>query len=76
MNLSVSDFDEAYSKEACPQIRPECSPETSCFIASYPAVAKPGTVGPFFTNSHLAQPERKFEVVGPVPVRSRDFKKK
>ena len=75
MNLSVSDFDEAYSRDACPQFRPECKPG-NCFIASYPPVAKAGTVGPFFTNSHLAQPERKVELAGPVPVRSKDFKKK
>lgn len=75
MNLSVSDFDEAYSRDACQQPRPECKPG-NCFIASYPPVTKAGTIGPFFTNTHLARPERKFEVVGPVPVRSKDFKKK
>ena len=73
MNLTVSDFDEAYSTDVCPQFRPVCKPG-NCFIASYPPVAKPGTYGPFFTNTHLTQPERKFEVAGPVPVRSKDFK--
>ena len=50
MNLTVSDFDEAYSTDACPQFRPVCKPG-NCFIASYPPVAKPGTYGAFFTLS-------------------------
>lgn len=73
MNISVSDFDEAYSIAACPQYRPVCEPG-KCFIASYPPVAKAGTHGAFFVNSYLTQPERKVELAGPVPVRSRDFK--
>ena len=75
MNISVSDFDEAYSTAACPQYRPVCK-GNNCFVASYPPVSKPGAYGPFFTNTHLAQPERKFEVVGPVPVRSQGLQVK
>ena len=73
MNISVSDFDEAYSTEACPQYRPVCK-GNNCFVASYPPVSKPGAYGTFLVNSYLVQPERKAELAGPVPVRSRDFK--
>jgi hypothetical protein len=73
MNISVSDFDEAYSTAACPQYRPVCK-GNNCFVASYPPVSKPGTHGTFLVNSYLVQPERKAELAGPVPVRSQDFK--
>ncbi len=73
MNISVSDFDEAYSTAACPQYRPVCK-GNNCFVASYPPVSKPGAYGTFLVNRYLVQPERKAELAGPVPVRSRDFK--
>ena len=73
MNISVSDFDEAYSTPSCEQSRPVCKPG-NCFIGSYPPVSKAGTQGPFFVNSNLIQPNRRVELAGPVPVRSRDFK--
>lgn len=73
MRIVASDFDEAYSTPACQQPRPVCKPDT-CFVASYPPVSKPGTEGPYFVNTNLLQPNRRAEIAGPVPVRSRDFK--
>lgn len=73
MRISLSDFDEAYSTPACQQQRPVCKPG-ECFIASYPPVSKAGDEGPYFVNSNLLQPNRRAEIAGPVPVRSKDFK--
>lgn len=70
MRIVASDIDEAYSNPACPQYRPV----PTGFIASYPPISKAGTEGPFFVNSNLLQPNRYAETVGPVPVRSKDFK--
>jgi len=36
-------------------------------------VAKPGQDGPFFVNTYLMHPTRKFETVGTVSVRSADL---
>lgn len=70
--LSMSDFDEAYANkptnvESIPCKAPEC------FVGSYPPVAKAGEPGPFFVNTYLLQPDRKFETVGTVSVRSGDL---
>jgi hypothetical protein len=46
----------------------------NCFIASYPPVSKPGVAGPFNVNTSFLAPNRYAETVGPVPVRSVDFK--
>lgn len=73
MNITLADFDEAYSTKPCNYETPVCkAPE--CFVASYPPVSKPGQEGPFFVNSSLLEPNRYAETVGPVPVRSVDFK--
>ena len=49
-----------------------CQPPT-CFVGSYPPVAKAGEMGPFFVNTYLLQPNRKFETFGTVSVRSGDL---
>ena len=72
MTLAASDFDEAYKTTSCDSPRPANKPVNG-FVGSYPPVSRPGTHGPFFVNTHLVQPERKVEIAGPVPVRSRDF---
>jgi hypothetical protein len=70
--LNIANFDEAYAAkpnnaEPIPCEAPEC------FVGSYPPVAKPGQDGPFFVNTYLMHPTRKFETVGTVPVRSADL---
>jgi hypothetical protein len=72
--LSLADFDTAYSTKPCNYEKPICqAPE--CFIASYPPIAKVGDAsGRFFVNTYLLQPNRFLETVGPVTVRSEDFK--
>ena len=72
--MKFADFDEAYT----PTIN-NLSPEPvcksgECFVGSYPPVTPAGEVGPFFT--YLLQSDRRKEVAGPVPVRSRDFSAK
>jgi hypothetical protein len=72
--LNFSDFDEAYAnKPANVELIP-CKPP-DCFVGSYAPVAKPGEEGPFYVNTYLLQPNRKFETVGTVSVRSEDFEK-
>jgi hypothetical protein len=71
--IAAADFDEAYNTKACNTEKPVCkAPE--CFIGSYAPVPKPGEEGPFNMNSYFLQPNRYLETVGPVPVRSVDFK--
>jgi hypothetical protein len=70
--LNVADFDEAYANKPNNAEQVPCkAPE--CFVGSYPPVAKPGQDGPFFVNTYLLQPTRKFETVGTVAVRSADL---
>jgi hypothetical protein len=45
------------------------------FIGSYPPVTPPGQQGGFFVNTYFLQPDRKSELVGPVPVRANDCRK-
>ena len=45
----------------------------SCFVGSYPPVAKPGETGPFFVNTYLLQPDRRMETLGTATVRSGDL---
>lgn len=42
-------------------------------LALTPPVAKAGEMGPFFVNTYLLQPNRKFETFGTVSVRSADL---
>tara|TARA_B110000858_G_scaffold56969_1_gene66322 strand:- start:6 stop:236 length:231 start_codon:yes stop_codon:yes gene_type:complete len=74
--MKFADFDEAY-KPTINNLSPEpvCK-SGECFVASYPPVTPAGEVGPFFTNTYLLQSDRRKEVAGPVPVRSRDFSAK
>ena len=70
--LSMSNFDEAYANKPVNAEKIPCkAPE--CFVGSYPPVAKVGEMGPFFVNTYLLQPNRKFETVGTVSVRSADL---
>jgi hypothetical protein len=70
--LSMSNFDEAYANKPVNAEKIPCkAPE--CFVGSYPPVAKAGEMGPFFVNTYLLQPNRKFETVGTVSVRSADL---
>jgi hypothetical protein len=67
--LVAADLDEAYApKNTCQYYRPECN-APSCFIGSYPPVTPAGHMGPFFVNTYFLRPDRKSELVGPVPVR-------
>ena len=71
--IAAADFDEAYQTKPCNTESPVCkAPE--CFIASYPPVSPPGVAGNFNVNTSVLQPNRYAETVGPVPVRSEDFK--
>ncbi len=72
--LILADFDKAYSTKPCNTEKPICkAPE--CFVASYPPIAKPGDAdGKFYINSSLLQPNRLAETLGPVTVRSADFR--
>ena len=72
--LILADFDKAYSTKPCNTEKPICkAPE--CFVASYPPVAKPGDAdGKFYINSSLLQPNRLAETLGPVTIRSADFR--
>jgi len=74
--MKFADFDEAY-KPTINNLSPEpvCK-SGECFVGSYPPVTPAGEVGPFFTNTYLLQSDRRKEVAGPVPVRSRDFSAK
>ena len=74
--MKFADFDEAY-KPTINNLSPEpvCK-SGECFVASYPPVTPGGEVGPFYTNTYLLQSDRRKEVAGPVPVRSRDFSAK
>ena len=71
--MKFADFDEAY-KPTINNLSPEpvCK-SGECFVASYPPVTPAGEVGPFYTNTYLLQSDRRKEVAGPVPVRSRDL---
>ena len=70
--LNMANFNEAYEAKI-KNVEPiPCNPP-ECFVGSYPPVAKPGNDGPFFVNTHLMHPTRKFETVGTVPVRSKDL---
>ena len=71
--IAAADFDEAYQTKPYNTEPPVCkAPE--CFIASYPPVSPPGVAGNFNVNTSFLQPNRYAETVGPVPVRSEDFK--
>lgn len=71
--IAAADFDEAYGTKMCNYETPVCK-APDCFIASYAPVSKPGELGPFNVNTYLLQPNRYLETLGPVTVRSEDFK--
>lgn len=70
--LVGADFDTAFSGPSCKDPKPMCTAPT-CFIASYAPVSKLGVAGPFNVNSQYLQPNRYYETVGPVTIRSQDF---
>jgi hypothetical protein len=70
--LDYADFNEVYANKPQNVEKIPCEPP-ACFVGSYAPVAKAGETGPFFVNTYLLQPNRKMEVVGPVPVRSKDL---
>tara|TARA_Y100000389_G_scaffold204570_1_gene258040 strand:- start:75 stop:302 length:228 start_codon:yes stop_codon:yes gene_type:complete len=70
--LNFTDFNEVYANKPQNVEEIPCEPP-ACFVGSYAPVAKPGEGGPFFVNTYLLQPNRKMEVVGTVPVRSKDL---
>ena len=70
--LNFTDFNEVYASKPRNVEEIPCEPP-ACFVGSYAPVAKPGEDGPFFVNTYLLQPNRKMEVVGTVPVRSKDL---
>ena len=72
--LNTADFDEVYDVK--PQNVEEIPCQApACFVGSYPPVSPAGEEGPFFVNTYLLQPNRKFETVGTVKVRSGDLEK-
>ena len=72
--LILADFDKAYSTKPVNTEKPICK-APDCFVASYPPVARVGdTSGKFFVNSSLLQPNRLAETIGPVTIRSADFR--
>ena len=70
--LDYADFNEVYANKPQNVEKIPCEPP-ACFVGSYAPVAKAGESGPFFVNTNLLQPNRKMEVAGPVPVRSKDL---
>jgi len=70
--LTLADFDEVYDSKPNNIEDVPCKPP-ACFVGSYAPVAKPGQEGPFFMNSYLLQPNRRFETMGTVKVRSIDL---
>lgn len=70
--LDYADFNEVYTNKPQNVEKIPCEPP-ACFVGSYAPVAKAGETGPFFVNTYLLQPNRKMEVAGPVPVRSKDL---
>jgi|TARA_B100001142_G_C13805723_1_gene450644 hypothetical protein len=70
--LDYADFNEVYANKPQNVEKIPCEPP-ACFVGSYAPVAKAGESGPFFVNTYLLQPNRKMEVAGPVPVRSKDL---
>ena len=64
--IVAADFDQAYNTKPSNYEKMPCKPPT-CFVASYPPVAKVGDPnGKFFVNSSLLQPNRLAETRGPV----------
>lgn len=70
--ITFADFNEVYDNKIPNVEKVPCEPP-KCFVGSYAPVAPPGEMGPFFVNTYLLQPNRKMEVVGTVPVRSKDL---
>ena len=70
--LNFADFDDVFASKPTHVDESPCDPPT-CFVGSYPPVAKAGEEGPFFVNTYLLQPNRKFETFGTVSVRSKDL---
>jgi hypothetical protein len=70
--VNFADFNEVYADKTPTYEEIPCQPPT-CFVGSYPPVAKAGEMGPFFVNTYLLQPNRKFETFGTVSVRSADL---
>ena len=70
--LNFADFNEVYASKPPTFEEIPCKPP-ACFVGSYAPVAKAGEEGPFYMNTYLLQPNRKFETFGTVPVRSKDL---
>jgi hypothetical protein len=70
--VNFADFNEVYNNKPQNVEEIPCKPP-ACFVGSYPPVAKAGEMGPFFVNTYLLQPNRKFETFGTVSVRSGDL---
>ena len=72
--VNFADFNEVYASKPPTFEEIPCKPP-ACFVGSYAPVAKPGQNGPFYVNTYLTQPDRKFETLGPATVRSGDLEK-
>jgi|AntAceMinimDraft_4_1070372.scaffolds.fasta_scaffold469949_2 hypothetical protein len=70
--VNFADFNEVYANKPPTLEEIPCQPP-ACFVGSYPPVSKAGEEGPFFVNTYLLQPNRKFETFGTVAVRSKDM---
>ena len=70
--LNIADFDEVYASKPDVIDEIKCEPP-ACFVGSYAPVSPAGENKGFFVNTYLLQPNRKMEIVGTVPVRSKDL---
>jgi len=70
--VNFADFNQVYAEKSKNDEEIPCEPP-ACFVGSYPPVAKAGEDGRFYVNTYLLQPNRKFETVGTVSVRSKDL---
>ena len=70
--INFADFDEVFTSKPNHVDEIPCEPP-NCFVGSYAPVTKAGEDGPFFVNTYLLQPNRKFETFGTVSVRSKDL---
>ena len=70
--LDYADFNEVYANKPQNVEKIPCEPP-ACFVVSYAPVKKAAQSGTFYLNNNLLKHNRKMEVAGPVPVRSKDL---
>lgn len=70
--VNFADFNEVFANKPQNIEQIPCAPP-ACFVGSYAPVSKPGEMGRFHNNTYLLQPNRKWETMGTVAVRSKDL---